>query len=84
MAVSTHGFRHLRKHGAEAWTMKYVEKNIYEGTRRAQSLSHAFVDVRTMKPPRGQWRPATVSSWKGNPPSHGGIGTPLLIALRQI
>ena len=56
MGISTH----FLKTSSETWTWGLDD----EGTRRAQSLSHAFVDVRRMKPPRGQWSPATVSSWK--------------------
>ena len=55
MAISTH----FLKPSSESTDLRPGQC-----TRRAQSLSHAFVDVRRMKPPRGQWSPATVSSWK--------------------
>ena len=63
--------------------MKYVEKNLWheEGSVLEPCIRRCPDDETTT---HLGWRPTTVSSWKGNPPSHGGIGTPLLKALRRI
>ena len=80
MAISTH----FLKTSSESTDLRPGRWRHEEGSVLEPCIRRCpEVDVRRMKP-RGQWRPATVSSWKGNPPSHGGIGTPLLIALRHI
>ena len=77
MAVST-GFRH-RKPGPEAWTMKYVEKNIRheEGSVLEPCIRRCPDDettTRAMEPRNG----FILENWEILRTSHGGIGTPLL------